>query len=368
MFPRDYLFLDALPLTASGKVDRRALVVVGAAGRPRSSSGNEPPRNDIERGVAAIFEELLKLEPIGWRADFFRLGGDSLSLVRLQVELRDTFGVSLANPYDDLTVGGIAEAIQREQAASPDSPQAIPVLVPLRQRGSAPPLYLVHGRLAQALVSPHFLDLLGDDQPVWAFQARGLDGMQEPHATIEAMAADYVDEIRIRQPDGPYFLGSLCIGVFVAIQMARLLRASGEAVLPLLLLDPPVRPFAMHASRVTEDAMLARLKRRQAMGRIDAPIDDPHYAQASVRTAIAFENAIRRASSAAPYDGPVCILSSEDRLAGVPPAELAALFTGPVDRFDVATTHSQILDARNVAFAAALQRCLGIIHDSAKVY
>jgi amino acid adenylation domain-containing protein len=366
MFPRDYLFLDALPLTASGKIDRRAL---SSLELPNTAEllGVEPPRNDIERGVAAIFEELLKLEPIGWRADFFRLGGDSLSLVRLQVELRETFGVALANPYDDLTVGGIAEAIQREQAASRDSPQAIPVLVPLRQAGSAPPLYLVHGRLAQALVSPHFLDLLGDDQPVWAFQARGLDGIQEPHATIEAMAADYVDEIRMRQPDGPYFLGSLCIGVFVALEMARRLRASGETVLPLLLLDPPVRPFAMRASGVTEDAMLARLQRRQAMGRIDAPIDDPHYARASVRTAIAFESAIRD-HRAVPYDGPVCILSSQDRLAGVPSSELAALFTGPVDRFDVATTHSEILDARNVAFAAALRRCLGIIHDSAKVY
>ncbi len=240
------------------------------------------------------------------------------------------------------------------------------MLVPLRQRGSAPPLYLVHGRLAQALVSPHFLDLLGDDQPVWAFQARGLDGIAEPHATIDAMAADYVDEIRMRQPSGPYFLGALCIGVFVAIQMARLLRASGEAVLPLLLLDPPLRPFAMHESRITEDAMLARLRRRHAMGRIEAPIDDPHYARASVRTAIAFESAIRR-HRPVPYEGPVCILSSEDRLAGVPSSELTALFTGTLDRFDVATAHSEILDARNVAFGAALRRCMGIVHDSAKV-
>jgi hypothetical protein len=148
--------------------------------------------------------------------------------------------------------------------------------------------------------------------------------------------------------------------------MARLLRASGDAVLPLLLLDPPIRPFAMHPSRVTEDAMLSRLQRRRAMGTIDAPIDDPHYARASVRTAIAFENAIR-AHRASAYDGPVCILSSQDRLAGLPSSELGALFTGQVERFDVATTHSEILDARNVMFAAAIKRCLGIVHDSAKV-
>jgi thioesterase domain-containing protein/acyl carrier protein len=366
MLPRDYVLLDALPVTASDKIDRRALASL-ALPATAELLGTEPPRNDIERGVAAILEELLDVEPIGWRGDFFQLGGDSLSLVRLQAELRETFGVAPANPFDDLTVGGIAAAIVRAQAAFPGVPQPIPLLMPLRQRGSAAPLYLVHGRLAQALVSPHFLDLLGADQPVWAFQARGLDGIAEPHSTIEAMAADYVAEIRTRQRDGPYFIGSLCIGVFVALEMARLLRSSGEAVLPLLLLDPPIRPLAMRDSRVTEDAVLERLQRRQAMGRIDARIDDPHYARASVRTAIAFENAIRRFRPR-PYDGPVCILSSADRLAGVPASELGTLFTGPVDRFDVATTHSEILDAHNVAFAAALKRCLGIIHDSANVH
>ena len=190
--------------------------------------------------------------------------------------------------------------------------------------------------------------------------------MDEPHATIEAMAADYVDEIRARQGEGPYFIGSLCIGAFVAIEMARILPASGEMVLPLLLLDPPIRPFAMPASRVTEEAMVERIHKRHAMGRIEARIDEPHYARASVRTAIAFETAIR-AYRAAPYDGHVCILSSRDRLAGLPTSQLAGLFSGAIDRFDVATRHTEILDAHNAMFAAAIKRCLGIVHDSAKV-
>ncbi|HET7033814.1 MAG TPA: AMP-binding protein, partial [Casimicrobiaceae bacterium] len=365
MLPRDYLFMDALPLTSSGKVDRRALM---AFPLPDAAEllGSEPPRSDIERGVAAIFEELLNVAPIGWRGDFFRLGGDSLLLVRLQTELRETFGVALANPQEDMTVAAIAAAIERAQAEFPDSLQPIPLLVPLRQRGGAPPLYLVHGRLGQALVSPRFLDILGDDQPVYAFQARGLDGLDEPHATIEAMAADYVDEIRAQQPEGPYFIGSLCIGVFVAIEMARIMRASGEAILPLLLLDPPNRTFAMPASDVTEKGVLERLQRMQSMGRIAARIDEPHYTRASVRTAIAFENAIR-AYRAVPYNGHVCILSSRDRLAGLPTSQLAGLFAGPIDRFDVATKHMEILDAHNAMFATALKRCLDIVHDSAKV-
>jgi hypothetical protein len=60
-------------------------------------------------------------------------------------------------------------------------------------------------------------------------------------------------------------------------------------------------------------------------------------------------------------------MSSRDRLAGLPTSQLASLFTGPIDRFDVATLHTEILDAHNAMFAAALKRCLGIVHESAKV-
>jgi hypothetical protein len=147
MFPRDYLFLDALPLTASGKVDRRALSAMELADTAELL-GSEPPRTDLERGVAAIFEDLLKLEPIGRSADFFRLGGDSLSRVHLQAELRDTFGVALANPFDDPTVAGIAEAIGAcrpiaRRATNDAGPRPA---APQRQRATVVP----RGRLAQA--------------------------------------------------------------------------------------------------------------------------------------------------------------------------------------------------------------------------
>ena len=363
MFPRDYLFLDALPLTASGKVDRRALASLEL---PDDAEllGGEPPRNDIERGVAAIFEELLKLEPIGWEADFFRLGGDSLTLVQLQLELRETFGVSLANPSDDLTVGGIAEAIQREQAAAQDGPQAIPVLVPLRQRGSAPPLYLVHGRLAQALVSPHFLDLLGDDQPVWAFQARGLDGIAEPHTTIDAMAPT-TSTIRKRQP----------WSVFPRLAVHRCLRRHPDGASPARLRrGRPSAAAARSAGATVCDARIAGHRRcdaRAAQTAAGNGADRCADRRSALRAGVgAHSDRFRKRDPAPPAGslrGPVCILASGDRLGGVPSSELAALFTGTLDRFDVATAHSEILDARNVAFGAALRRCIDIIHESAKV-
>jgi thioesterase domain-containing protein len=248
--------------------------------------------------------------------------------------------------------------------AAQGRPRSMPILVPLREKGRKPPLFLIHGRLGQAFVSPQFLRLLGEDQPVWAFQARGLDGLHEPHTTIEAIAADYLNEMRKRRPHGPYFIGALCVGAFVANAIARSLREAGEPVLPLLLFDPPDRPFEMDAARVTEQALLNRIRSKQAMGRIAPQIDDPEYAKASVRTALAFEHAIRT-HEPQPYDGPVLMISSRARMQKIDPEGLTRLFTGEVQRLEVTTTHKQLLDVRNEDFANHLKRCLGLIETAA---
>src|SRR5262249_25263773 len=128
-------------------------------------------------------------------------------------------------------------------------------------------------------------------------------------ATIEEMAAEYLAEVRERRAHGPYFLGGLCAGALVAIVMAQRLRAEGESVLPLLLLDPPERPFPVADSLVTDERLLVRLQRKQRLGRIIPRMDDPVYARASVRVAKAFERAVR-IHRQQPYDGPVCMLST----------------------------------------------------------
>jgi thioesterase domain-containing protein len=77
---------------------------------------------------------------------------------------------------------------------------------------------------------------LGDDQPVYGFQARSLNG-DVPHAAIEDMAADYIQQMRTVQPAGPYFLGGWSTGGLIALEMAQQLRAQGEKVPLLALLD-----------------------------------------------------------------------------------------------------------------------------------
>ena len=82
--------------------------------------------------------------------------------------------------------------------------------------------------------------LLGSDQPFYGLQPRGLDGRLAPFETVEVMAEHYLAEVRTVQPHGPYRLVGVCMGGLVAFEMAQRLRAEGEEVAFLALLD--VRP------------------------------------------------------------------------------------------------------------------------------
>lgn len=362
MCPTGFVFLDALPLTATGKVDRQAL---SRLPQPEESSAEfEAARDDVESAVAAIFGQLLKREQVGRGDDFFLLGGDSLAAVELQSMLSATLGASPTEFHEDATVAGIAARIRVLRATPTAQRQAMPVLKPLWRQGSAPPLFLIHGRHGQAFVSPHFMRLLGNDQPVWAFQARGLDGLSEPHRSIEAMAGEYLAELRKVRPQGPYFLGALCAGALIAAAMARSLTEAGETVLPLLLLDPPADPMQGNYLQLSEQQFVGKMKTRAAMGGIAGPVDDRQYVEALLKTVTAFEHAIATYRPR-PYGGPALMLASRQRLAGPGSAYLNAIFTGPVERFAVATSHKQVLDPQNADFARHLAHCLDLIRRAA---
>ena len=249
-----------------------------------------------------------------------------------------TFGVHVGNFHEDATVAGIAAGIRRERAHSARRVREMPTMLPLWRAGSEIPLFIVHGRHGQAFVSSYFMRLLGDDQPVWSFQARGLDGVSEPHQTIEAMAHEYLANMRAVRPHGPYFLGSLCAGVFIVTIMARRLRESGETVLPLLLLDPPNSVFQPGYLGLTQQQFEQKMRARKAAGGSGGPVNDPAYMQALIRTVIAFERAIAL-HRPLPYDGDVFMLSSSARVRGEDRPFFDRMFPGKVVRHEIGATH-----------------------------
>lgn len=364
MLPTRIVCLDALPLLPTGKVNRAALSEPEPA-RVRPESPVEPARDDVEREVASIFAGVLKCESVGRNDEFFLIGGDSLSAVELQLRLREAFGLHVGMFHDRATVAGIAAEIRHAATERASRSQPIPVLIPLWRNGSEVPLFIVHGRHGQAFVGPHFMQLLGNDQPTWAFQARGLDGLREPHVSVEDMAGEYLDALRAERPHGPYFLASLCAGVYIVTIIARALRAAGEDVLPLLLLDPPNSARERGYSQMTEERFVSKMRARRAKGITAGPMDDPSYVRALVRTALAFERAIAN-HRPVPYDGPAYALSSRQRIDDAGADTLRQIFTGRFERFEVGSTHAEALDPRNPVFAGALLRCVGTIREAAR--
>lgn len=361
MLPSGYVLLDQFPHTATSKVDRQALAALDLD-QVRFRPGYVPTENEIEEKVAAIFSDVLNVPAVGRLDDFFLLGGDSLSLVNLQILATETFGQQLAELHDNATVKGVAEWLGAHEAGGEIR---APILLPVRTEGTNPPLFMVHGRRGQAHVGPHFMELLGPDQPLYALQARGLDGKQEPHETVEAMAAEYVAAIKSAQPKGPYFLGGLCAGCFVALEMARLLYREGEKFYAPMLIDPPKPNFRKAQDDVTDELLLRQFEQRVESGTWKVDLHNSDAVQAAIGVARAFEAALR-AYQPRPFPVRSMIIATVNRWRNR--FSIRKVFGQQVHVLLIHGGHGEILSADNREFARAVRICIAHVANVATKY
>jgi thioesterase domain-containing protein len=245
--PAVFVFMDALPLTSNGKVDRRAL----PAPQPAAAAGGaaQGPRDGFERQLLSIWERVLGLSGLRVTDNFFEVGGHSLLAVRLFSEIEKAWGrnLPLATLFEAPTVDQLASVLRQTGWIEPWVP-----LVALQPEGRKPPLFLVHAVGGNLLTYHSLARRLAPEQPVYGLQAVGLDGSRTPYTRIEDMAAHYLNDIRTVQPRGPYHVGGASFGGVVAFEMARQLSARGESAGLVALLDssPPAPRTATRAVRV----------------------------------------------------------------------------------------------------------------------
>jgi amino acid adenylation domain-containing protein len=232
MLPAGFHFTEELPLSPSGKVDRRALPDI-QPGTARAQDLVEPG-DDLERQLREIWSETLNTGRIGIRDQFFALGGHSLLAVKLLARVEKAFGkrISVSALFQNPTIELMAALVRGNASARPTSS-----LVEIQANGGRKPLFLVHGAgggmfWGYGNLARH----LGTDQPVFAFKSRGLDGLPELE-TIEELAEAYLGDLRAFQPEGPYHLGGYCFGGLVAYEMARRLFDEGRQVGLLALIN-----------------------------------------------------------------------------------------------------------------------------------
>ena len=242
MIPRVFMPLRAFPLTPNGKVDRHALPDPGTN---KVVVANPVSMNPNEQRIAGLMASTLGQPSVGAEDDFFRLGGHSLLAMDLMARLRKAFGVEVPPSvlFETPNVQGIAKFIE-ERLPNQTERADFRFLVPI-QRGvpGKPPLFLVAGGWGgeiEFLVYAQLGRILGSDQPIWGLKARGAGTAEPPHKTVSEMAADYLTEIRVLQPAGPYFIAGECVGGICAHEIACQLRDSGEQIGSLILLDTSV--------------------------------------------------------------------------------------------------------------------------------
>ncbi len=234
MTPTAFVFLEAMPRSANGKLDHKALPAPNTDPLPEPKTFVAPRSLDEEK-LAGIWQESLGISYVSVDASFFELGGHSLLAIRLLSEIRREFKVSLslAEMFRASTVGQMARLIQRKQSGEDTwSP-----LVSLQPRGARLPLFCAPAGGGSAFYYRRLAEHIGPDQPLYVFEPIGMNGVDAPHETVEEMATYYILHMRTVQPNGPYRLCGLSFGGVIAYEMAQQLRADGEKIGCLILFD-----------------------------------------------------------------------------------------------------------------------------------
>lgn len=231
MMPSAFVILRAMPLTPNGKVDKRGLPAPAATA---STDETAAATDALQAQLVRIWETVLGRRPVGIRDNFFDLGGHSLLAARLMHRTGQALGktLPLALLFRAPTIERLAEILRQGGWSHQWSS-----LVPIQPRGNRPPFFCVHGVGGNVLNFRELAQLMSPDHPFYGLQAQGLDGERPCFSRVEDMAGHYLKELRAIQPEGPYFIGGYSFGGLVAYEMAQQLRANGELVSLLALLD-----------------------------------------------------------------------------------------------------------------------------------
>lgn len=237
MVPSDFIALDELPLTPTGKINQLALPLPESI-KINKNENYAQPNDALELQLVRIWEKVIGIRPIGIKDNFFEVGGHSLLALRVFGYIEKLTGKKLALSvlFNSPTIEQLAKVIKDDGWSPPWKS-----LVAVKPGGSKLPFYCVPPAAGTALHYQPLIKYLSKDQPFYVLESIGLNGREEPQTKLEEMATHYVKEIQILQPEGPYLLGGRCFGGRVVFEMAQQLEKLGQKVALLAIFDtwPP---------------------------------------------------------------------------------------------------------------------------------
>ena len=230
--------------------------------------------------LTQIWQRVLQRPFIGVDDNFFSLGGSFEAADQLFAGIAKECGRELpsATIYHAQTIGALASLLER-----PTLPRFSPV-VQVKAGWEQPPILIVHG-MAGTVPFFELARHIRTGHPVFAFQAQGLDGLEEPLDRVEDMAEFYLDSLEDLQPHGPYILVGYSFGGLVALEMAQRLTGRGEEIASLVLVD--AYPHLRYLARAQRVKLIAQRAKR-ILFEIDERL---------LRTARRAKSGLRRAGS-----------------------------------------------------------------------
>lgn len=261
MIPSAFVTLEALPLTANRKLDRRRLPAPPSRLARNKGASSVEGHDPVVSGLLAIWETVLFRKPpaascslresgkdrssvaahgactIGVRDNFFDLGGQSLLAAELLLRIEQAFGkkLSLSSLFLAPTVEQLAGLLGDGDFVSQPSR-----LLPIQPSGSRPPLFWIG---AGPFIRP-LSKRLGSDQPLLGLTFKPSDPVESttPYS-IPDIAREFIEAIQAAYPEGPCFLGAHCLSGTVAYEVARQPMQGGRHVALLVLLEADGKAF-----------------------------------------------------------------------------------------------------------------------------
>ena len=357
---------------------------VGPHPQPPGAANDAHLAQELLPRLQVLWAEVLDLPAVGPDDHFMDLGGTSLHAAMVLSRLRPLAGCSLplASLLHAPTPRQLA-ALVLQAPAGVDSAVPLghpvhpvhPLWVDLRA-GQGRPLVLVHGLSGTVMECWPLVQALRGPRPLAGLQAQGLDGGPLPPARVEAIAADYVEVLRCAQPQGPYALCGFSFGGLVALEMARLLRAQGEPIEFLGLIDPYLRRGlpAWQQWWLRGRGLLARLAAMNGAGRLawlqaradrgpvvkggaaDAQPMGPRQRAVRARLESCLARYVPR-----PFAGsPVLFVRAREILPGYfdPATVWRRVLRGPLQIEEVPGAHLQLVSAQAVRLASLIDAAL----------
>jgi thioesterase domain-containing protein/acyl carrier protein len=353
MRPARIHVVPEIPRLPSSKLDNQALQAMdearAAEERAAATSTGSGDDDPVSRTVAQVWQEVLNTPVSGADDDFFESGGDSLQAIAFTLGVEQALGLELPVTLinEAPSFGSFCNALRDGRAC-----RYMP-LVLLKPGHALPPVFLIHGvggNVTEMLPMARQMTYPG---PVFGIQARGLAGNDPPHTRVEAMAADYLREIRSRQPNGPYYLCGYSFGGLVAFEIAKILHSAGEDVGLVGLFDTLMSPLKWPLRSWL--SILWRRAGRLLAGKLPNGKRQP----AAVKT-----TSVLRVSSSALlasakyhpgfYPSTLTLFSPEDREPGVPTLEnIWRKHARTLTTIPVPGAHATMLSGANAKIAAA---------------